>query len=165
MNCEHYQSLFFDYERKTLAAQAERELSAHLQDCEQCAAMLANLQQVSALLDIQHAPSPQAEARFRERLQREAQVAARNSRSTRNASASLAGMLQQFWRRYWPLQPIGGFCYSVALLLLGLAGGQYLPPRSFGFGADPGQFAEQNVTRERLIQLCAVQPQPTPNLF
>lgn len=165
MNCEHCQTLFFDYERKTLTPKAEQELTAHLQGCAHCATTLANLQQVNQLLDLQHAPSPGAEARFRERLQREAQAGVQRQAALAATSSSLFGTLQHLWRKYWPAQPLGGFSYSVALLLLGLVGGQSLPPRSFGFGAEASQLSEQPFSRERLIQLCAVPPLPTASAF
>jgi anti-sigma factor RsiW len=166
MNCEHYQTLFSDYERNALGAQAAQDLSAHLQTCEHCAAMLASVQQLRQLLDIQHTPSPGAEARFRARLQREGLLVPpqKASAAITSGSRSFAAVMQQWWHKYWPSQPLGAFSYSVALLVMGLAGGQYLPARSFGFGADPGQLAEQNLSRERLIQLCNVPPQPALNI-
>lgn len=164
MNCEHYQTLFFDYERDTLNAKQRQELTAHLQGCEHCSTMLASLQQVSTLLDTQHEPSPLLAARFRERLQREAPLIAPRSVAAVSEPASAWGFVQQLWRKYWPSQPLGSFGYSLALLVIGVMGGQYLPARTFGFGAD-ASVAEQHMSRERLIQLCAVPPQPVATLF
>lgn len=160
MNCEHCQTLFFDYERKTLGAEAQQQLTSHLQDCAHCQAMLADLRQMNLLLDVEHAPSPQAAARFQQQLQLEKAAALSGTSKQHPAASTLWESVRQAWRRYWPSQPLAGFAYSIALLMMGFVGGQYLPARTFGFGADAG-LAEQNLSRERLIQLCAVPP-PQP---
>ena len=146
MNGEHVDGFLAEYERGTLPPAERLRVSLHLEHCQHCAAEYASLQQLAHLLDIEHQPSPAARSRL---------VAALAAAAPPSAALSA---WQSWWRGFWQARPLGALSYSAGMLAVGLVVGQWLPPQSLGFTSP--WLAEQSVSADRLVQLCAVPPPP-----
>lgn len=144
LTCEQAAAALVDNRHGANSTANNATLDAHLAQCPACAADAAALQDLQQLLDRPLQPSPLARARFL--------AALRQAETT----AGRPGLLQ-WLQSLWPARPIGSFSYSAALLLAGVLGGQLLPPHSLGIGPE---LAEQGLTPDRLVQLCAVPPPP-----
>src|SRR5688572_32863612 len=121
MNCKQCSELLVDYSRDELPADVRWTVAGHLSTCNMCAAELAQLQGLDALLDQTEQPSGQLRENFHARLANEV---AQSSSTYGQQLPSHAGLFQ----RLWPARPFAAICYSFALLACGLVSGQLLPP-------------------------------------
>ena len=156
MNCADCKALLLERCRDELAAGARHEVDDHLQQCDACAEIFAQWQQMHALLDRVEMPSQDVVARFEHRLATEVQ----HMRKTgSDAPKRVPGLLHALW----PARPAWAFAYSLLLLSCGLVSGQLLPPDSLGIGPDSSIASRNNagenatISPEQLVQMCSVQ--------
>jgi hypothetical protein len=117
-----------------------------------------SLRELQVLLDREQEPSASARSRFMAKLQQ-------HLNEPQAVASPQPNRLVAWFQSWWPAQPIGAVSYSAALLAVGLLAGQLLPPRSLGIGMDAAQLARQDLSGERLIQLCNVPPPPADSLL
>jgi anti-sigma factor RsiW len=121
MNCTQCREGLTASQTGQLSSPEQRELQAHLTQCQACTEASARLAGMLELLDRQEQPSPLLSQRFQERMA--------------VTATSRWSVLPTLFRKLWPTRPLWAGSYSFALLCMGLLGGQLLPP---GFlGLDP----------------------------
>jgi anti-sigma factor RsiW len=152
MNCKQCSELLLDYNRGELPADTRLTVAGHLSTCDLCAAEVARLQSLDALLDRTEQPSSGFRENFQARLAAEI---AQTGRSLRHELPPRTGLFQTLW----PARPFAAVCYSVALLACGLVSGQLLPPATLGI---TNNFVDQENSQRDIPQICSV-PFPANN--